>query len=44
MRTQVDTIKEKTKSNNQQKLGEDLMQRRLNGNKMTINNNKEDLR
>jgi hypothetical protein len=29
MRTQVDTIKEKTKSNNQLKLGEDLMQRRL---------------
>jgi len=27
MRTQVDTIKEKTKSNNQQKLDEDLMQR-----------------
>jgi ribosomal protein S12 len=44
MRTQVNTTKEKTKANNQQKLGKDPMQRGLVVTKMIIEDNKKDLR
>jgi hypothetical protein len=43
MRIQVDTTQRKTKANNQQKSGKDLMQRG-HGYEMPINDDKKDLR